>query len=268
MINYKTLPVALVSAALLVGCLQDSGSNDKSNSDNSSLKMQLANTPLGGAASLYTAVGDVLVFSDGATTFTITEARMNIRDIRFDTSSTETADVATEVNGPYIMDLVNGSALPQDITFDLPNGNYPRVDIRLDEANIEDGMLDEGDELLGNALVVKGTHNYLGVTDGTFTLTLKVSEDIRFEPVGGFVVDADAGADITLTYEVTDWLEDPAAPGTKVNLTACILADGLMDELTHHVAMDQNTQCTGITESIGNLIKENMKTKYDASAES
>jgi hypothetical protein len=209
---------------------------------------------------------DPITFTDGATTFTITEARMNIRDIRFDTSDTDLVGERYTIAGPYIMNLMDGTALPNNIVFDAPAGEYKRVDIRLDEANIEDGILVEGDELLQNALIIKGTHDYNGVTDGTFSLIVKVSEDIRFQPTNGIIVATDAGTDVTLNYTVTDWLEDPNNVGTKIDLSSCIAAKNLMDA-SNHIALTEGTQCEGITESIGNIIKENMKSKYDVSSE-
>lgn len=217
-------------------------------------------------AGVVTTPATPVTFSDGTTTFTITEACMNIRDIRFDTVNSDTATGNRyTVAGPYVMNLLDGTASPADITFNAPAGNYLRVDIRLDKSNIEDGILSSTDELLTNALIIKGSHNYNGVTDGTFTIKVKVSEDIRFAPTNGLVVATDAGANVVLNYNVTDWLENPSSPGAMINLTSCVAANGLMDSL-HHIAMDQGTQCAGILESVGNLIKDNMKTKYDFSA--
>ena len=247
-------------STFLFGCL-----NNDASSVNSSLNMQLANNTTSLKASgAFSAATAPLTFSDDQTTFTITDARMNIRDIRFDTSNVDGVVGTTQtVAGPYVMNLLTGTALPNNIVFDLPTGNYQRVDIRLDESNIEDGLLAPDDALLGKALIVSGTHDYTGVADGTFTMTIQISEDIRFEPTNGFAVDADTGANVTLTYKVTDWLED-ANTGTKINLTACIFENGLMDN-TNHISLTESTQCTGITESIGNIIKENMKNKYDMS---
>ena len=235
-----------------------------SGSGNSSLKMELANNVVTQKASGgFSAATAPLTFSDSATTFTITEARMHVRDIRFDTSSTDLPGTAHTVAGPYIMDLLAGTAYPNNIEFDLPTGNYQRVDIRLDESNIEDGLLTAEDPLLGKALVVSGTHDYNGVADGTFTMTIKISEDIRFEPTNGFAVDTETGANVTLTYKVTDWLEDPNTL-LKIDLSSCIASQGLMDNV-NHIALTEGTQCEGITESIGNIVKENMKNKYDMS---
>lgn len=245
----------------LFGCLGSNGSNVSS-----SLKMQLANNTTSLKASgAYSAATSPLTFGDDATTFTITDARMNIRDIRFDTSNVDGVVGTTQtITGPYVMDLLSGTSLPNDIVFDLPTGNYQRVDIRLDESNIGDGLVAADDALLGKALIISGTHDYNGVVDGTFTMTVQISEDIRFEPTNGFAVDTETGANVTLTYKVTDWLEDANNPGTKIDLSSCILANGLMDN-TNHISLTEGTQCAGITESIGNIIKDNMKNKYDMS---
>ncbi|MDH5694089.1 MAG: hypothetical protein OEZ47_13395, partial [Gammaproteobacteria bacterium] len=123
-------------------------------------------------------------------------------------------------------------------------------------------LLLAGDTLLGNALVVTGTHTL--DPQGTFTLTVRVTEDIRFEPVGGFIVDSAVGANVQLVYNVTDWLENPDSLGTPVDLTTCITTNTLMDAVTKHIALNEGTQC-GQSKSIGNIIKDNMKNKYDVS---
>lgn len=260
--QHLLLSVVGLSATILAGCAENAGTAT------SSLSMVVSNGTVAAKPSVagVTAQATPVTFSDGTTTFTITEARMNIRDIRFDTSTSDTVVGETyTIAGPYVMNLLDGTALPADIVFTAPAGNYQRVDIRLDEANIEDALLAQTDELLTNALIIKGTHDYNGVTDGTFTITVKVTEDIRFEPVNGIVVDTDAGANIVLSYNVTDWLENPDAPGTMIDLSSCIAADGLMDA-QNHIALNEGTQCAGIAASIGNLVKDNMKNKYDFSS--
>lgn len=250
----KHMTISVCCAALLSAC----GPEDAANTGSSlSMRVGTNSSTVSKPMGVHYAASAPLAFSDGTTTFTITEARMNVRDIRVTSDAANTVTVA----GPYIMDLVTGSALPQNVVFDLPTGNYTRVDIRLDESNIEDSLLSTTDALLTNALIIKGTHNYNNVTDGTFSITVKVSEDIRFEPAAGYAVDSTKGANIALTYKVTDWLENSSAPGTMIDLTSCITAQSLMDA-DHHISMTEGTQCTGITESIGNLIKNNMKTKY------
>ena len=129
--------------------------------------------------------------------------------------------------------------------------------------DVQDGVVADTDELFtagstNNALLIKGTHDY--VAGGTFTISVKVSEDIRFQPTNGLVVDTDTGANIVLNYNVTDWLEDPLNPGTKVDLGACVA--GLIDG-ANHVAMTEGTDCGFAAGSIGNIIKDNMKNKYD-----
>lgn len=254
------------SMAMVTACKDNESTNsDDTNTSTvqSSIGMILKNTSASTKPGSR-AVGD-LTFSDGTTTFTITEARLNIRDIVLDTSNTTVAGSPYTIDGPYVMNLIDGTAAPANIVFDAPAGEYKRMDVRIDESNIEDGLLTDGDALLGNALIVKGTHDYNGVADGTFTLTVKVSEDIRFEPTNGIVVATDAGTDITLNLSVSDWLEDPLNAGTKIDLTSCVAAKNLMDS-SDHIALNEGTQCEGITESIGNIIKENMKNKYEFSS--
>jgi len=71
---------------------------------------------------------------------------------------------------------------------------------------------------------------------------------------------------VVLTYQVTDCLEEPESLGTRLDLKSCIAADSLMDADTHHITLDEGTQCEGVSGSIGNIIKDNMKNKYDMSS--
>jgi len=254
-----------LSVALLAGCAKDPAS--------SNLTMTISNvaTVAKVTNNVNAAPAAPVTFTDGVTEFTITEARMHIRDIRFDTSDTANVGERYTITGPYVMNLMDGTAQPSNIVFDAPAGEYKRVDIRLDEANVEDAPLAAGDVLLGNALVIKGTHDYgtPGTNAGTFSLTVKVSEDIRFEPVTGIVVGTDTGANINLVYNVTDWLEDPdvalAGSGAKIDVSACIAANpGVLDAGTGHITLDEGTQCA--EGSFGNIIKDNMKNKYDFSS--
>ncbi len=263
---YGAYIVLGLASASLTGCFEEAESEDVGAT--SSLAMMVQNKAVTAASSLAGATATPITFSDGATTFTITEARMHVRDVRFDTSDSDLASEDTyTITGPYVMNLVDGTAIPSELTFNAPVGNYKRVDIRLDEANEGDGVVTASDELHGNALVIKGTHDYNGGANaGTFTLTVKVSEDIRFAPTNGIIVDTDSGADIVLNYRVTDWLENPLSAGTMIDLTSCVAALSLIDAY-NHITLNEGTQCAGITESIGNLIKENMKKKYDFSSE-
>lgn len=267
--NMTLITTLGLSTLALAGCFGGGDENNGSATSHLSMLVQNnagLNKPV--VAGVSSAAVAPIQFSDNVTTFTITEARMHVRDIRFDTSTSDlVAGETYTVTGPFVMDLLDGSALPSDIAFSAPEGNYQRVDIRVDEANPGDGIVADTDELVGNALIIKGTHNYnSGANAGTFTITVKVTEDIRLEPTNGIIIDSDTGANVVLNYRVTDWLEDSANPGAMIDVTSCI-ADPQMAliDSNNHITLDEGTQCPGITESIGNLIKDNMKNKYDFS---
>ena len=108
----------ILCATLLIGC-----KNSEETAANSSLNMQLANNSTSLKASgAYSAAIAPVTFNDNTTTFTITEARMHVRDIIFDTSNTDVVGATSTVNGPYVMDLLSGTASPSNVAFDLPTG--------------------------------------------------------------------------------------------------------------------------------------------------
>ncbi|MDH5228618.1 MAG: hypothetical protein OEZ58_06980 [Gammaproteobacteria bacterium] len=206
-----------------------------------------------------------VTFTDGSTIFTVTEARANIRNIEFDTSADSANPGTTHaINGPFVMNLLTGAAEPSSIIFTPPAGTYNRVDVRLDDADLSDGVLADGDELLNNTLVIKGTHDY--GAGGNFSIILKFNEDVRFEPAAGITISEDGGASVELALNVSDWLVvDPVgAPNVALDLTSCFGTDITLTG--NDFVLDDTAGTTCNSTDVENLIKTNMKNMYDFSS--
>ena len=148
--------------------------------------------------------------SDGVL-FTLTEARIFLRDIRLDLpQGTKCSDVsglisgatckASEsksgddgsgtvvVSGPLTVDLLSGVTTPDLSGLRLPAGTYKRIDFRLEEAR--SGEVPADSALLGYSLQVKARFEQ-DSSPATLDLKLKFSEDARFESSTGVQVGAD-----------------------------------------------------------------------------
>ncbi len=194
-------------------------------------------------------------FTDlGGTTFIVTEARINVRHIQFDypeDSSDKTNQIS--LNGPFLIDLMTGTSNPEIGVFDVEPGIYKRIDVRLDDAEMVDGLVNATDDLLDNTLVVKGSFNYNANTRN-FTLILKFNEDVRFEKPEGISVNEGETKDIILNLKVDDWL-------SNINITECIDDGDITLEGNGDLIIndDNNNDCNNFE----GTIKTNIKNNYD-----
>lgn len=145
--------------------------------------------------------------SDGVT-FTLSEARIHLKDIRLSLpEGTHCSDVSGGLSGvtcgdasvaaddapggklvipgPLVVDLLGGTTTPDLSGLRLPAGTYQRIDFRLDEAKAGDVPADSA--LLGYSLQVKAGFEQ-DATPKTLELKLKFSEDARFESSTGVTV--------------------------------------------------------------------------------
>lgn len=142
--------------------------------------------------------------SDGLV-FTLTEARISLRDIRLDLpQGTRCSEVSgllagatckdndssgtVVVPGPIVVDLMTGATTPDLSGLRLPSGNYQRIDFRLEEARANE--VASGEPLVGYSLLARASFTRDGAPH-TLELQLKFSEDARFQSANGVAVDAD-----------------------------------------------------------------------------
>ena len=191
----------------------------------------------------------------GGTTFTITEARINVRHIQFDYpegSSENTNQIS--LDGPFLIDLMMDTSNPEIGAFDVEPGIYKRIDVRLDDTKAVDGLVSPNDDLMDNTLVIKGSFDYDGNTNRNFTFILKFNEDVRFEEPGGISVSEGDTKDIILNLQVDEWL-------SNINITECIDDGDIVLEGSGNLIIndDNNNDCNNFE---GN-IKTNIKNNYD-----
>ena len=194
------------------------------------------------------ALGPATFTDAGGTTFTATEARINVRHIQMD--STDGDQVS--IDGPLVFNVLTGTASGGVADFAAKKGTYKRVDVRIDDSNVTDGILDPADPLVGNSLYITGTHDY--GTGGNFTLVLKFNEDIRFEDPNGVEI-TDDGSAVLLSLNMAEWM-------TGVNITTCLETDITVD-INGDFVIDDNSPASGACNAIEGDIKSNMKNNYD-----
>ncbi|XXF78176.1 hypothetical protein P2318_00020 [Myxococcaceae bacterium GXIMD 01537] len=159
--------------------------------------------------------------SDGVA-FTLSEARIHLRDIRLDlpkgtkcsqvlnlTSGAEckggdsgSGSGTLVVPGPLVVDLMTGRSTPDLSALRIPSGNYKRIDFRLEEAKSSEVPV--GEPLVGYSLLARARFDRAG-TASTLEMKLKFSEDARFESATG--VDVPEGGSLLPMLRPAVWLE-------------------------------------------------------------
>jgi len=225
-------------------------SETESTATEASFSMQLSNS------SQAKRTADSFSITDaGGTTFVITEARANVRHIEFDMPSGSTDSTKKFIiDGPFVIDLMNGTSMPAVGDFEIKPGIYKRIDVRLDDSKLSDGLISNSDDLMNATLILKGTFNYNSTPGRNFTLILKFNEDIRFQEAGGIIVREDQANEVIINLHVDEWLQD-------VNITDCINTDELILDVNGDLHFDDNN-VNDNCDAIEKTLKKNIKTKY------
>jgi hypothetical protein len=150
--------------------------------------------------------------------FTLTQARIHLRDIRLDLpKGTACEDViglsagveckgsdsskTLVVAGPIVVDLMTGVTTPDLSGLVIPAGTYKRIDFRLEEA--KSGEVAANEPLIGYSLLVGA--NFTDEAGKTLEMRLKFSEDARFETATG--VEVPEGGKLITMLNPAIWLE-------------------------------------------------------------
>jgi hypothetical protein len=231
-------------------------------------QVRTASVHLQGAQATDTSTAPPTFTSSDGITFTLTDARIHLKDIRLDLpQGTKCAEVrgllsgatckggdsgsgsgTVVVPGPILVDLMTGATQPDLSTLRLPAGTYKRIDFRLEEAKA--GEVPSTEPLVGYSLRVKAgfTHDS---TPSTLELNLKFSEDARFESSTGVEVGADDALLALLQPQV--WLEGlPVA-------TCLQKGDLVMSNNVLLIDARAKGDCSGAEETV----KRNIKTSGD-----
>lgn len=108
------------------------------------------------------------------------------------------------VQGPFLVDLVAGTATPSLADVVISSGSYKRVDVRFDDADPSDGLVPDNDPMDNLTLLVKGTFPYQSA-ETTFEVRLRFNEDARFESTAGIEIAEDGARTALMGLDVAQW---------------------------------------------------------------
>lgn len=211
------------------------------------------------SASTVQAGNSLTISDDGATPFTFTSAQIHLRDIELDLADGDCDDVegatcseqSVKIEGPFVVDLLTGVSTPSLADVRVPAGIYKRIDFRIDDARIEQGLVDAASPLANRSMVASASFQHDGETM-SLDLLLRFNEDIRVEDPAGIDVSGDAAALLT-RFDASLWLDG-------LDIEDC-LARGELAVTPTGVRLDDNASSgTGGCSDIENVIKRNIKT--------
>lgn len=248
----------LLIVALFSAC-SDDDPTAPSGDGTATFTMQLSSST--GSAAKSAGVAKTAEFSVtdlSGTVFTITVARVNVRNIQFDFPDDAADTLAIDkisIDGPFVIDLITGVSTPSISEFTIEPGLYKRIDVRLDDSEAKDGLVDSSDALFENTLVVSGNFDYGDITGRSYSIVLKFNEDVRFEEPGGILIDEDALNDVVINLVVDEWLEG-------IDITTCLDDGDLVLDSDGNILIDDSSgggKCAGIE----GIIKTNIKNNFD-----
>ncbi len=168
-------------------------------------------------------------------------------DDDFDGECDEDSDKIV-VTGPWLVDLMTGTATPPMDDIRIPAGRYKRVDVRFDDAEPAQAPgLEIPAELAGATLVADGTTS-TGDAE-RFQLRLKFNEDARFETEDGIDVDETGTQAMLLELDASSWF-------ASVNLSDCVEDGDLAIDDGVLMIDDEDGSCSDIENDLKRAIKE------------
>jgi hypothetical protein len=206
--------------------------------------------------------GSALSLQDqGGADFSMTSALVHLRHIELDLpEGKRCADIEADlaggdcllddkirIPGPFVVDLVTGTSEPDLGAVLIPAGTYKRIDIRVDDGDPEEGLIEPGSPLDDYSLVVEAKFTY-NQEPATLKLSLNFDEDIRIEQLAGVAVQP--GTDLVAEFVVNDWL-------AGVDIAGCLASGELALDETGTATIDDNAD--GACGGVEDIIKNNMK---------
>jgi len=204
---------------------------------------------------------------DTGVVYQLTSAHAYVRDIEFDLPDGQSCEAIEPglaggarcddseagrpkivVDGPFAVDLIAGTSTPSIDDVRVPLLTYRRIDMRLVDADPDDGVVDEGDALVDRSLVARANFDYMS-TPLELELSLRFNEDVRFEHDDG-VAPPDDGSLLAL-LDVALWLDD-------LPIGDC-LDDSELDVSGGRLVVDDDTSGGGDCSDIENTVKDNIK---------
>lgn len=240
--------------ALVAACGSESGSGD-----DGAVTMRLALTA--SEPPRDSAPGAIAFEDDSGTAFTIESAEAHVRHIRLDLPDGQACadldfdfrapvsceDDRIEISGPFLVDLIAGTAQPSLDALRIPPGDYERVDVRFDDAEPDDGLVDASAALADHTMHATGRFDHDG-QEMSFELLLKLNEDARFEAPGGIALGEAGGRDALLMLDVSDWF-------SALPVIECMEDGELTVEDGTLLIDDERSECSEIENTLKDAIK-------------
>lgn len=154
----------------------------------------------------------------------ISTAKVVLDRIRFrpfsvcqDDDGEETDDI--EFSGPFIVDLLNPSAISGLEEIALPTGQYCRVELvlkKLESGNLPSGV-SPNDPMVGRSILVEGTR----VDDTPFEMTTELDEEFKLEnATAGFSIDAsDVVKILFIAFDLDQWFSGVDLSGPSIEVS-------------------------------------------------
>ncbi len=185
----------------------------------------------------------------------ITEIMVNVRHIEFDLPAgvecNENNNFCTQtsikIDGPFVFDLLAKTSNPEVPEFYIPEGEYKRLDIRLDDVKEDDGILAKGHILENNTMLVKGKFGYDGTENRNLTILIKFNEDARFESEGTISVGETEPHNFLLQFLAANWF-------SNIDISSCIENEDPGFDNNGDLLLDDS-----VCGELENNLKENIK---------
>jgi hypothetical protein len=163
---------------------------------------------------------------------TLTEARIVLKEIDLEplvscqteegTIRPESIDVEVDFVGPFVVDLLDNTSIPNVDNIQVPPGRYCEVELnfdKLEKENVPDGISPD-DPIVENALLIQGMRQ-----DG-IPFLVRFKEDDRFKLEGrspiGFTIAGDRQiTQFFVSFDFNTWF-------TGVDLESAVLSDGVI----------------------------------------
>ncbi|MDB5051194.1 MAG: hypothetical protein JWO30_4265 [Fibrobacteres bacterium] len=264
MLDSRTIAaISMLCAALLAGCLGErvAGGTGVGNPTKGSVTVALQAASgqdalaKPGATQPRNPDGTFSVTDAGGTVFTIRSALANVGRVRLqlpegivckDADETECESGEVSIPGPFVADLMTGGWQPDPGVVRIPVGEYRRMDVRLEA--MEKGATGTDPDLPGHSMVVKGSFDYAGKADRSFSLALDFDEDARFENLAGLGVEAEGLNRLIVLLDVEQWL-------AKANITGCLDDKSLSLDAQGGLHVDKENACPGLENILKDAIK-------------
>lgn len=118
-------------------------------------------------------------------------------------------------SGPFIFDLLTGTSTPDLTDLSIPSGTYRRIEVKIDDLDEESTAVETGHPLLGNSMVLEGTHTE-GESAREFRVILKFNEKVRFQKSGGFTINESSTVnDLVVSFSASSWF-------SNIDIGACL----------------------------------------------